>query len=255
MNRTFITFLLCSALATLSAMAAAPVDLEKAKAQYEAADYTGAVNSYEQLLKDHGPDATVFYNLGNSYQQLKQYGPAILAYERARLLTPRDPDLIANLALARKAAAAFEESPVNPRWSAALGYLSRNEWSWMVAGSALFIGVVSLLSGIAGMSRRWMRRTVATLVIFAGMFITAGSTALWLRRGEASRGIVVSENATVRLSPFENAESIGTPGSGRIVLLGAKQGDFQYIEVPDASLRGWLSNTDVESIQPEDSRK
>jgi hypothetical protein len=63
--------------------------------------------------------------------------------------------------------------------------------------------------------------------------------------------VVLSADAVVRLSPFEKAESLGTPGAGRIVRLGARSGDFQYIEVPGASLSGWLANKDVAAIAPE----
>ena len=64
-------------------------------------------------------------------------------------------------------------------------------------------------------------------------------------------GVVLSQNASVRLSPFEKAESLGTPGTGKMVRLGAKSGDFQYVEVPGTHLRGWLSNEDVAAIVPQ----
>ena len=91
----------------------------------------------------------------------------------------------------------------------------------------------------------------AGLAGLAGFLIIAGSTALYLRRGEAARGIVLSEGATVRLSPFEKAEALGTPGPGRSVRLGAKNGGFQYIEVPGATLKGWLAEKDVAAIYPQ----
>ena len=75
-----------------------------------------------------------------------------------------------------------------------------------------------------------------------------GSTALYLRRDEANLGIVLTENAAVHLSPFEKAESLGTPGPGRIVRMRGKSGGFHYIEVPGTNLRGWLSDKEVAAI-------
>ena len=115
-----------------------PTSSSEANQQFKSGDFAGAAAAYEKIIAAEGPRASVYYNLGNSYQQLKQYGPAILAYERARLLTPRDPDLLANLALARKAATAFEETGLHPWLDAVVNHLSRNEWSWLVAGARCF---------------------------------------------------------------------------------------------------------------------
>lgn len=225
--------------------------LAEANKQFEDGKFSEAVTSYQKLLEVGGPDAAVYYNLGNAFQSGKKFGPAILAYERARLLTPRDPDLQANLAMARKAAAAFEESELHPRVDAVMGYLSRNEWSWLMVGGGLFLGVYALLRGLVKWPVRWTRQFGGVLAVMAGLGIVAGSVALWLRRGEAARGIVLTENASVRLSPFEEAEALGTAMPGRVIRLGEVKGDFRYIEVPGTGLKGWLAKADVAAVSPE----
>ena len=247
MNQNFLLGLLCLFLGTTAVFAN---DFERANEQFKAGDFAGAAASYEKILAAEGPRAAVFYNLGNSYQQLKRYGPAILAYERARLLTPRDPDLLANLALARKAAAVAGEPGIHPRLDSALNFLSRHEWSWLVAGGALFLGVLAVACGAVKLPRQW----VAGPACLAGFCIIAGATALYLRRGESGRGVILTGDAEVRLSPFESAESLGSPGDGRIVRLGVKSGDFQHIEVSGASLSGWMAVKDVASIAGETQR-
>lgn len=225
--------------------------LDEANQKFAAGNFAEAATIYQKLLDERGADATVYYNLGNAYQNQKNLGHAILAYERARLLTPRDPDLRANLGMARKAATAFEESELHPRVDAVLGYLSRDEWSWLVAGGALFIGAYVLMRGLVKWQLRWTRQLGGALAVLAGLAIAAGSSALWLRRGEGSRGIVLTENASVRLSPFATAEALGTAMPGRVVRLGKSSGDFRYIEVPGTSLQGWLAQADVAPILPE----
>ncbi len=224
---------------------------DDANERFAAGDFTAAAASYEKSIADDGPDATVYFNLGNAYQSLKRYGPAILAYERARLLTPRDPDLRANLALARKAATAFDEPGLNPRLEAVIGYLSRNEWSWLVVGGALALGVLSVLGGRVNRQPRWLRNPAISCGILAVIAVAAGSTALYLRKDEAKRGIILSGEAAVRLSPFEKAESVGTATAGRIVRLGESKGDFIYIEAPGTNLRGWLAGAEVAAITSE----
>lgn len=230
--------------------AAPSPDFSTANARFKAGDFKEAAANYESILKERGPDAAIFYNLGNAYQQLKQYGPAILAYERARALAPRDPDLRANLARARKAAAAFEEPMGNARLADVTGYLSRGEWSWLVAGSVLFLGSAALACGAFKLPSKGLGRLVAGTACLAGISMTAGSAALYSRRAEATRGIIVSENAAVRLSPFENAETVGNAGVGKSVQLGTKNNGFQYFEIPGSEIRGWLAVNDVQRVIP-----
>ena len=246
MNKNLLLGLLCLLFGMTPAFA---TDFDQANAQFKAGDFAGAAASYEKSLAADGPRAAVFYNLGNCYQQLRRYGPAILAYERARLLAPRDPDLLANLELARKAAAvAGEPGVVHPWLDVVLNFLSRNEWSWLAAGGGLLLGGLAVICGAVKLPRQWVLAAASC----AGFCVLAGAAALYLRRGEAGRGVVLSSDAAVRLSPFEKAESLCTPGAGRLVRLGTGSGGFHYIEVPGASLSGWLADRDVAAIAPED---
>lgn len=228
-------------------------EFDRANALFEAGDFAKAAAAYEKILVENGPRASVYYNLGNSHLRMGEYGPAILAYERAKLLTPRDPDLQANLALARKTAAAFEEeSALHPRLAAVLQFLSRNEWSWLVAGGAMLLGGLGLLCGVVRLRRGWMTRAIYISATLAVLVILAGSVALYMRRAEAARGVIVTAGAVLRLSPFETAGSVATPGAGRTVQLGEKSGDFRFIEIPGTNLQGWLADKDVASVMPQD---
>jgi tetratricopeptide (TPR) repeat protein len=255
MKRLFILCLacLCGAAASALALADGRETFDRANAMFEAGDFAGAAAAYDEILAEHGPRAAVYYNLGNSHLRMGDHGPAILAYERARLLSPRDPDLRANLALARKNAAAFDGEPgMHPRVEAALQFLSRNEWSWLVAAGAMLLGGLGLLCGVAKVKRGWMTRVTAISAAFAALMILAGSAALYLRRDEAARGVILSADAVLRLSPFETAEPVATPGPGRIVKLGEKNGDFRFIEIPGTDLQGWLADKDVAPVIPPD---
>ena len=223
---------------------------DQANKQFQTGDFTGAAAGYQKLIDTNGPGTSLLYNLGNSQYRLGQYGPAILSYERAKLLSPRDPDLRANLNLARKAATVFDKGSYDPRFEAVLTWLSVNEWSWLMAGAALWIGALSMIFGIARISRPPLRKLAAGSLVFASLAILAGTTALVLRRDERNRGIVLSKDAAVRLSPFEKAETLGTPGAGRIVRIGEKNGGYFYISVPETDLHGWMSDTEVAKIIP-----
>ena len=255
MNMKSVLGLVCLLLGNLTVCAAGSTAFEQANREFQAGHFATAAASYEKLLAAEGPRAAVYYNLGNSYQRIGQYGHAILAYERARLLAPRDPDLAANLGLARKAAAAFEESGGYPHLDAAANYLSRNEWSWLVAGGALFLGGLAAGCGIFGLPRRGLRQAALTVAGLAVFGMIAGSAALYHRRGEAGHGIVLSDKAEVRLSPFDKAEALGSPGIGRTVHIRDHSGGFSYIEVPGTNLHGWVTDKDVAGIETEAGMK
>ena len=251
MNLSFLK-ILCGLL--VLCISATPVCAEKsasfdqANRLFQSGDFEAAASAYQNAIHADGPSAALLYNLGNSYYRVGQYGPAILAYERAKLLTPRDPDLMANLNLARKAATVFDKGNFDPRLDAVLTWLSRNEWSWLVVGSALWIGVISVVGGALRTLRPGPRRVMIGSTVLAGLMVAAGSTALFLRRDEDTRGIVLSKDAAVHLSPFEKAETIGTPGAGRVVRMGEKNGGYYYINIPGTELHGWMGEKDVEMI-------
>jgi tetratricopeptide (TPR) repeat protein len=245
MKRIFLT-IIYSLLAGLTVAGESRFD--QANRQFESGDIAGAAVVYQEILASDGPSASVLFNLGNCEQRLGKYGYAILAYERARLLAPRDPDLLANLDLARKAATAFGESERHPVVDAFLNYLSLNEWSWLMAGSVLVLGGLTLLCGCVRMRRRWVIVGMRISAGFAVLLIVGGAIALVLRRDEANRGIVLNESAVVRLSPFEKAESLGAPGQGQIVRIFETKDGFHFIEVSGTKLRGWISDKEVSAI-------
>lgn len=74
---------------------------QKANQLYADGKYSEAVSSYQDLLKSK-KFAEIYYNLGNAHFKDKQIGKAILNYERAERLDPRDPDIRSNLAYANR---------------------------------------------------------------------------------------------------------------------------------------------------------
>jgi tetratricopeptide (TPR) repeat protein len=73
----------------------------KANQAYREGRFQEAIDGYLDLIRSGKEGGPVYYNLGNAYLRSDQLGRAICAYERAFLLTPRDPDLRFNLSHAR----------------------------------------------------------------------------------------------------------------------------------------------------------
>ncbi len=73
-----------------------------ANAAYEAADHEKAIRLYSRLLEEGFENGRLLYNLGNAYLRNGELGSAIACYRASRRLLPRDQDVRANLAFARK---------------------------------------------------------------------------------------------------------------------------------------------------------
>lgn len=75
-----------------------------ANTAYEAGDHGRAVELYRRLVATGAASGHVYYDLGNAYLRSGELGRAIAAYRRSQALLPRDGDVAANLAFARKSA-------------------------------------------------------------------------------------------------------------------------------------------------------
>src|ERR1041385_4838407 len=82
-----------------TAVAATSDDFKAANQLYDAGKFAEAAAVYEKL---EPKTAHVYYNLGNAWFRQGKMGLAVLNYERARRLAPRDPDILANLKFAEQ---------------------------------------------------------------------------------------------------------------------------------------------------------
>src|SRR5207253_6786447 len=77
-----------------------------ANALYGEERWAEAAAEYERVLAAGWESGSLYFNLGNAWFRAGDIGRAVLDYERARRLLPRDPDLHANLSYARELAGA-----------------------------------------------------------------------------------------------------------------------------------------------------
>ena len=74
-------------------------DISKANKAYQNQEYEKARDFYEELVGKGIKNFNLFYNLGNTYFKLEEFGLARLFYERAAKFNPLDKDLNFNLEL------------------------------------------------------------------------------------------------------------------------------------------------------------
>ena len=192
----------------------------------------------EHELVSHGWSASTLFDLGNAYASAGKRGRAILAYERAQLLAPRDAAITANLAQVREAAGV--ESPVRSRAGRVIATLSTDEWTWLSFGAAALACL-----GLAGAA--WsIRRPAAQKLVIGGALMTifAGAAASYVAPARTAAVIVSPEVA--RIAPFATAETAFSPPEGETVHVEQHRGDYVYIH--DGDRAGWLPRAAIEPV-------
>src|SRR5262249_51400407 len=110
---------------TLNAAEGTAFAFDAANRLYEQGKFTDAAAAYQKLLQTGKTSPAVYFNLGNAYFKSGQMGRAVAAYRQAELITPRDPDVRANLQFARNQIQGPTISM--PGWQRWLNKLSLNE--------------------------------------------------------------------------------------------------------------------------------
>src|SRR5712691_5328477 len=120
------------------AFAQSDAEFAKANENYAAGHFQEAVNGYETLIRSGEWSANLFYNLGNAYFRVGDFGHAILNYERALALDRHHPEADANLRIVRDEARALELTPtLVERY---LKFANVNQYS-VVAAVAFWLGM------------------------------------------------------------------------------------------------------------------
>ena len=78
-----------------------PELFRSANQSYSQGNFKEAIERYRQIIESNFVNEAVYYNLANAYFKQNQIGLAILYYEKAGKLAPRDREISENLELAR----------------------------------------------------------------------------------------------------------------------------------------------------------
>jgi hypothetical protein len=217
----------------------------KANQEFAAGDFDAAARDYEELVRSGQDAPNLFYNLGNSYFRKKDFGRAVLNYERALALDPRHPEAQANLRIARDEARALELIPAKPE--RVLAVVTQNQYT-MTAAIAFWVFAFGLVLLIFTARRR---RGLAALSILSLAVFAFAAFAAWERehgKHGAGLAVVTAENADARLATADTANRVLTLPAGSEIQILSRRGDWIYAALPN-DLRGWLPAKSVEQVR------
>ena len=228
-----------------------------ANRSYERGEFAEAAQQYEALTGLGYRDAAVYFNLGNAYLESGDLGRAVLSYLRAEELSPRDPDVLANLELARSRTVDQLEAE-GDSLVASVSDLGRRLATTVEFGAAAFLLwaagalAVSALILWPALPRRAILRSGA-VVAFAAMLVPLALLLSMLYSNPyANTGVVTAGTVEVLSGPGPQYPEEFALHSGAQVRLGDSRHGWLRVALPGGELQGWAPAYAIEAVGQND---
>jgi tetratricopeptide (TPR) repeat protein len=219
----------------------------RGNAAFEARRFEEAAQAYRTVIRYGITDARVEYNLGCASYRLDRLGEAILHFERALRLSPTDPDVTANLALARSRC--FDR--VEPGEVAAPVRVVRSLQDragpdrQAVGLVALVWAAASLVAWRSSRTSGWNAAAAWTLAAIVAAGALLGASWLSTRsRLEAPVAVVLESSVEVRAGPGEQNAVLFTAHEGLSLEVRTERADWVQVSLPNG-LNGWVPAASV----------
>lgn len=246
-KKNSLTLLICivSFSGLLQAADLAP-SFKEANQLYADGKFSEAIPIYEKLILSK-PSAEVYYNLGNAFFKEGQIGKAILNYERAKRLNPRNPDVRANLAYANHLIEYKIDDQRNWYVRKTIDLVSyfKFEECWLLFLGSYTIFLISLLIALIRKRPLWGRLSAVLLTL---MIISA--CPLLLKFGETgmtSEAVITVKQAEVRYGPSTVDRIAFRLVEGLKVGVDDRKPDWLRIQLRDGR-SGWVRGSELSLI-------
>lgn len=218
---------------------------ESANKLYAEGQYEPAINTYSNLVAKGEVSTALYFNLGNACMKDGRLGLAVVYYQRAADLSPRDPDIRANLQLARSRACQGNP-PKNSVLRSWTSWFSLNEWSALA--SLAWWGWLGLLVAIETRPQ-WkprMAKPQRLLMVLVLVTLSGLGLRLYFTLAIHSAMIIVKE-VPVKYGPLEESRVFYSLQDGAEVI--ALERQDQWIQIADNQRRtGWVRSDQVMTV-------
>lgn len=226
------------------ALAEPRAEFDAANAALAAGDLAGAAAGYEKVVAAGGTGGDVWFNLGNVYYRQGELPRAVLAWRRAELRDPRDPDVAANLEFARRKLPdrldVARRHPSFAPWQVALTVDEARWLGWAAVGLGL------LAAAGRGLTSRFPLAGVGGAAAAGGLTLLAGA---WAQERLPPGGVVLAEEVSAQ-SDLGGGVTLFTLHGGAEVEVTEQAAGKVQIRLPDGR-RGWVAAEAVGVVDPE----
>jgi len=226
--------------------------LQQANEAFANSKFQEAAAMYEELLKENGESAIVYYNLGNSYYKLNKVALSILNFERALLLEPGNKDIRFNLEIAKLKAVdridKVDDFFLTVWFRSTQNLMSTDSWSnfsitcfiLLIAGLSLFFFsrrvIIKKLGFYAGLG-------LLVCVVFGNIFAYNQKKKLTQRK----EAIILAPTTNIKSSPDNSGTDLFILHEGTKVKLKNNLGSWNEIETASGDV-GWIKSSELEVI-------
>jgi tetratricopeptide (TPR) repeat protein len=222
----------------------------RANEYFAAKDYRNALKLYRELVERGVENASLYFNLGNTYFKAGDLGYAVLYYEKSLALAPFDRDIRANLGYARRSL----KERVRPLYNERLYAFFRSFSALLKPGAIAYIELFFFLLsvGVANLAffmpyaRSKLKRPLYTCL---ALFALSAFSLLWYAGYEKNhpRGIVVEKQVLVLGAPIAESEALFTLYEGTEMRVREARGDWARVSVADGR-EGWVLAQNIRFI-------
>jgi hypothetical protein len=236
--RTLALLILC----WLSPLAAADTP-GAAETAYARGDHAGAVELWSQEIRAEGVTAARLAALGNAEWRLGRKGRAMVCWERALLIDPRDPVAAAGIRHSLDAGGVDRPKPTAVEEYAA--FLTADLWL-LLAVAAFWTAVLSVavprIRGRAlGEANQWT--LVGALTVLA--LCVPGFLGGWLLD---ARAVVRKPEVSLRLTPTQFGEPLRGVAEGDVVRTERPLNGHMRVHTADGKT-GWVRAGEIEAVR------
>jgi tetratricopeptide (TPR) repeat protein len=250
MKKIQIIMVLC--LLAFNSFANPQVIIDSANTFYKQGIYSKAIDKYETVIDSGYVSSGLYYNLGNAYYKNHNIAKAILNYERAKLLDPKNDDIEYNLNLARTHITdKIEEVPefFIVKWvKGLLGAFSIAIWG----GISLITFVLFLaLFVIYLVNNKYIVKRYAFYSGIVMLFLAIITYLFAYKQNQAylsnDHAIIMSGSVTVVSEPKDRSKELFIIHSGTKVEVESCDSNWCEIQLSDGN-KGYIKSDDMEMI-------
>lgn len=223
-----------------------------ADSAYIKGDYQKSITIYNSILKS-APSADVYYNLGNAYYSTDNITQAIIAYERARLLSPSNEDINHNLKIA--VAKTIDNLPVEEAnfflscYNNIRDFYSIDKWAQI--STIAFLLCIVLFCAYLFFENVVIRKITFYASVFMLILFISGNFFAWRQKSYADNytgAVVINPAITIKKTPTAQSENVGVLHEGsHINITDDSMREWLQISTSDGK-KGWISNNGIEKI-------
>lgn len=249
MKKIFVVAALLLAMTYPAFASSQPSLFDQANNRYQASDFKGAAELYQKILKSGNATGAVYYNLGNATLRLGQKGEALVYYERALKVLPRDKDLQWNRRVLQSALTDRIEE-LSPNLLRLLLQNATNQWTFDEIGFlfTLALGVLALLALLnyllpAGLPDLGFLRSAA---LICALLSAALFGFKWVDTKDP-RAVILDKEVTAYYGPSDRESKafvLHEGAEGRIL---DESHDWVYIALKNKNT-GWIRKNSCEVI-------